>query len=207
MYVYYEKSLVFYAGKKDGQQSYNFFVSNDGYLFAKQGRFEGEVVSSTIKTSVIIGTNKENAGYGLTIKPEEGESTTKAILFADNSGKEYFKLNSSDADFFINTYFGYTKESESKIETILGINKSAGTDNAYDGIGLFCTDEKGKNNKKEDLLNYLFSLTKDNETVNINYKGTTILTITEKGIVGQTSSWGEHIKYEGTNNGCDIYFI
>lgn len=209
MPIYNEKSLVFYAGKKDGQQSYNFFVSNDGYLFAKQGRFEGEVVSSTIKTSVIIGTNKENAGYGLTIKPEEGESTTKAILFADNSGKEYFKLNSSDADFFINTYFGYTKESESesKIETILGINKGVGTDNIYDGIGLFCTDEKDKNNKKEHLLNYLLSLTKNNEAVNVNYKGITILTITEKGIVSQGSNWGEHIKCEGTINGCDIYFI
>lgn len=220
MPVYNGKNLVFYAGKKEnsGEQSYNFFVSNEGYLFAKQGRFEGEVVSSTIKTSVIIGTNEDENGYGLTIKPEDPKAdkpTTKAILFADNSGKEYFKLNSNDADFFINTYFGYTKETKKDeeiiktTETIMGINKNGVSSNAYDGIGLFCTEE-GDQNKKGDLFNYLFSLTKNNDAININYKGTPVLTITEKGIVNQTqgsSGWGEHIKCEGTTNGCDIYFI
>lgn len=195
-----QKELVFWAGEKG--KDYAFYVSEDGYLFAKNGEFQGTVISSKIKTSTIVGNATGEEGenkYGLTILPEELDKDINAILFTQdstNSEKDYFRLSSSKMNLLIDSFFG------SDDEPIAFVKRDY-------GVGLFFN--KKDNNNKDVLTNYLLNITENsNQGISVKYLGKEILTLTEDGIDFQNlngSNWGKHIDYKETTNGCDIYFI
>lgn len=200
--------LIFWSGQNNTANNFapNFYVNREGFLYAKNGLFEGEVASSIIRASTIIGNKTENK-YGLTIIPEEGEGTTKAIVFGEgakdktseevNITKEYFSLKSSELYSSINLKIASLQNSSS-----INYNFGVLNTNNENCVGLF---GKGDGNNTS---NYLINFTIDeNNKINLNYTGIQIATIDGDGIHTnqQDNSWGESVYLEELTHGCDIY--
>lgn len=200
--------LIFWSGQNNANSEFspNFYVNREGFLYAKNGLFEGEVVSSTIKTSTIIG-NKTGETYGLTILPGEGRGISRAIIFGEGEKvssspneikitKEYFSLDSqkisASVDFKITSL-----DNPNEIKYNFGVLR-----NLENCVGIFGTGEG--TNSSNYLLNFTIG---NNNEVNLNYSGVQIATIDGNGIHSNRSdnSWGEAVYLEGLTYGCDIY--
>lgn len=207
-----DRELIFWSGLSNEEKELtpNFYVDRTGYLYAQNGRFEGEVVSSIIRTSTIMG-NKEDGAYGLTIVPDDGDGSSKAILFAEKEGgNTYFSLDSSklnsSIDFIVEAKVDQTQGTITSdvVKYNFGVLNGSNS-NAADiknCVGLFGLGEGSQ--PSEYLLNFTLG---EDKKINLNYGDTMIATIDGAGIHANNSdnSWGEAVYLEGLTYGCDIY--
>lgn len=193
---------------------HTFYVDETGFLYANNGYFKGEIESSRIKTSTIIGdeNNEKSDQFGLTFI---GNTLTKAMIFKQSeNGPTYFSLESNKTLFNNDFYLG-GRQINIGAQSIN--SKNFGSLVMEDlGVGLFSISEEATK-VEQFLINFVPNY--NTNSVVLSYQNEKVLDINQDGIkylvdqflgkyvrvrsVSQTIQQEEAMIVQGI--GCDFY--
>ena len=201
------REVVFWAGQYG--TDFEFYVTKEGFLYANQGTFSGEVIASTLRTATLIGNNNlmGEEEYGLTITSErtpEASGQINAILFKSLENQKYMAINSSQAEYYIPLVVYCQFQNTRKSPLLSVINNE---DNQ--AIGLFGTNDEHLNPNT-----FKLNFTQEGNKVSLNYFEKEVISITEDGaFFSGSSKWTEGTEVltvfdeDNKSYGCDIYII
>ena len=195
---------VLFAGSTLDQQNLSFYVTKEGYLYAENGYFRGDIEASTLKACKIIGN--QDGTYALEI---DGYNSDYGLVFRDSDGgvgesqRTFLELQKQGAFFYNRLIKGEFSNTQKSLFSIF--HKKEETDETL-GIGLFGETQA----KSMFLSDFLLNFTSSTAQVQLNYKTKPVATIDENGfrIVGGGGGIGdakvENIYDGNTFLGVDI---